>query len=122
MIRFNREHRLFQEERFWTSDGSPDVLWHATHLYQPDLGDASHSLARELQYPEHGEHLYLMLNADWEPLTVELPTVPSGQQWHRVVHTALPSPDDMAEPGTEPHVAESTYRVEARSVVILLAH
>ncbi len=121
MIRFNREHRLFQEERFWTSEGSPDVHWHGTHLYQLDWGDASHSLACELQYPEHGEHLYVMLNAYWEPLTFELPTVPSGQQWHRVVDTALPSPDDMAEPGSEPPVAESTYRVEARSVVILLA-
>jgi glycogen operon protein len=121
MIRFNREHRLFQEERFWMTEGSPDVIWHGIHLYQPDWGDASHSLAFELLYPEQGEHLHIMLNAYWEPLTFELPSLPPEQRWRRVVNTALPSPDDICEPGKEPPVAGREYRVEARSVVILLA-
>jgi glycogen operon protein len=121
MIRFNREHRLFQEERFWMTEGSPDVIWHGIHLYQPDWGDASHSLAFELLYPEQGEHLHIMLNAYWEPLTFELPALPPEQRWRRVVDTALPSPDDISEPGKEPPVAGREYRVEARSVVILLA-
>jgi len=121
MIRFNRVHRLFQEERFWATAGSPDVVWHGISLDQSDCGETSHSFAFELLYPECGEHLHVMLNAYWEPLTFELPLLPAGQRWRRVVDTALPSPYDIAEPGAEPPVAESSYRVEARSVVILLA-
>jgi len=37
------------------------------------------------------------------------------------VDTALPSPEDYCEPGTEPAVSESTYQAEARSAVILIA-
>ena len=103
------------------TEGSPDVIWHGIHLYQPDWGDASHSLAFELLYPEQGEHLHIMLNAYWEPLTFELPSLLPEQRWRRVVNTALPSPDDICEPGKEPPVAGREYRVEARSVVILLA-
>ncbi len=67
------------------------------------------------------EHLHVMLNAYWEPLTFELPALPSEQRWRRVVDTALPSPDDISQPGKERPVAGREYRVEARSVVILLA-
>ena len=36
-----------------------------------------------------------MLNAYWEPLDFDLPGLPLGQQWHRLVDTALASPDDF---------------------------
>jgi glycogen operon protein len=133
MIRFNRDHHLFQQESFWTNPGSPDVLWHGIHLYQPDWGHASHSLAFELRAADHppgspaagrtadDEHLHVMLNAYWEPLTFDLPPLSPEQRWCRVVDTALPSPEDISEPGKEPPVAEGAYRVEARSVVILKA-
>ncbi len=133
MIRFNREHHLFQQERFWTNEGGPDVIWHGIHLCQPDWGRDSHSLAFELRASEgsdssstadqgtSAEHLHVMLNAYWEPLTFELPPLSPEQRWCRVVDTALPSPDDISEPGREPPVAGNEYRVEARSVVILKA-
>ena len=63
----------------------------------------------------------MLLNAYWEPLTFELPPLPPEQRWCGVVDTALPSPDDISEPGKEPPVVEGEYRVEARSVVILKA-
>jgi glycogen operon protein len=121
MIRFNREQHLFQQERFWTNVGRPNVIWHGVHLHQPDWGDQSHSLAFELLAPEHGEHLHVMLNAFWEPLAFDLPLLPSGQRWRRVVDTALPPPDDISEHGAEQPLTESSYRVEARSVAILKA-
>jgi hypothetical protein len=36
------------------------------------------------------------------------------------VDTALPSPHDIVEPGSEPDVVGNTHRVEARSLVVLV--
>ena len=121
MIRFNREHRLFQEERFWTTPGPPDIDWHGIRLGQPDWGEDSHTLAFSLRYEAMGEHLHIILNAYWDSLAFELPPLPAGQRWYRVVDTVLPSPEDFSEPGTEPPIIGDTYWVAARAVVILTA-
>jgi glycogen operon protein len=124
LIRFNRENRVFQEERFWTAaDGhrTPRLTWHGTRLGRPDWGDESHSLAFSLHDETGGGHFHVMLNAYWQPLLFELPPLPRGQHWHRAVDTSLASPDDFCEPDAEPLVAGNRYRLEARSCAILLA-
>jgi hypothetical protein len=40
--------------------------------------------------------------------------------WQRVVDTGLPSPEDIVEPGTRPALETPSYKVRARSVVVLL--
>ena len=123
LIRFNREHHLFQEERFWTAvEGQREahITWHGTRLGRPDWGHDSHSLAFSL-HDAGREHLHMILNAYWEPLMFELPPLPATERWYRVADTALPSPDDFSEPGAEPPVTGAKYRAEARSVVILSA-
>jgi len=121
LIRFNRGHHVFQDEHFWFAEGGADITWHGVHLNQPDWGDDSHSLAFSLHDPAHGERLHIMLNAYWEPLDFELPPLPPGEGWRRVVDTALPSPDDYSEPENAPVVGGDVYRVESRSAVVLTA-
>jgi glycogen operon protein len=124
LIRFHRRFALFQSDRFWTAteeiDG-PQIRWHGIRCYQPDWGTNSHSLAFEVDYPACGEHLYVILNAYWEPLSFELPPLAVGECWYRVVDTALPSPEDLADAGAEPAHRQGCYRSEARSTVVLLA-
>jgi isoamylase len=55
----------------------------------------------------------------WEPLVFALPEVAS-RRWHRVIDTALGSPDDIADAETDAPVAEPAYRAQARSVVVLV--
>jgi glycogen operon protein len=59
-----------------------------------------------------------MINGHWEDHEF---TVPAGSasSWRRVVDTALPSPQDIVEPGKEPHLQNETYEVRARSIVVL---
>ena len=121
LIRLNLDYRLFQQESFWSEPGGPEITWHGVQLGSPDLRDESHSLAFELTYPQHREHLHIILNAFWEPLTFALPPLPSGQQFHRVVDTALPSPADYCEPQSAPPVLARSYTAQARSAIILLA-
>jgi isoamylase len=62
-------------------------------------------------------HVHGLFNAYWEPLTFELPAAEPG--WRRLVDTALPSPDDARSWEEAPVVPATSYRAEARSVVVL---
>ncbi len=93
--------------------------WHRTRLYQPDWSDHSHSVALGAELKEEGLFYHLILNAYWEPLTFELPGLGDRGPWRRWIDTGLDSPDDIVPWQTTPPISGTTYRAEARSVVIL---
>ena len=64
--------------------------------------------------------LHVMLNMDGRRSPSSYRSCP-GRRWHRAVDTSLASPNDIAEPGAEPAIADSTYRVNSHSVVVLLS-
>ncbi|HXZ24612.1 MAG TPA: glycogen debranching protein GlgX, partial [Nitrospiria bacterium] len=59
------------------------ITWHGVALDQPDWGEHSHAIAFTLRSLRGRFLLHGMFNAYWEPLTFELPLVPSGltQRW-----------------------------------------
>ena len=65
--------------------------------------------------------MYLILNAYWEPLDFELPSVGDGgaSSWRRWIDTSLESPQDIVPWQTAPPLSGHTYRAAARSVVVL---
>ncbi len=119
LIRFYQGHQLFHDEDYWTEPGGPEIYWHGVRLNQPDWGADSHSLAFELVKPDDSEHLHAMLNAYWEELDFELPPLPDGACWQRVIDTASPSPDDFADPPLALPETQTHYTVQPRSVVVL---
>ncbi len=131
LVRFTQDLAIFREERFWVArdweaeTGNepklPCITWHGVRLGEPDWAYNSHSLAFELQHPEGHEHLYIAFNAYWEPLTFALPPLPSGEQWHRIVDTARESPHDFQPVAQAPAVVTSTYCLQARSAILLMA-
>jgi isoamylase len=98
------------------------IEWHGVRLNQPDWSAHSHALAFTLRSLRARFLLHGMLNAYWEPLTFELPGVPagSGQSWRRCTDTALAAPDDIQPWPQAPLVQQSTYVVQARSMVVLV--
>ena len=112
-----RAHYLHQTSQ----QSRPYVVWHGVKLLQPDWCHYSHSLALTLHDPRTDELLYLIFNAYWEALTFEIPPLPSGLAWHRVVDTYLPTPADFCELALAPAVTADTYRIQARSAVVLMA-
>ncbi|MGH7182644.1 MAG: glycogen debranching enzyme, partial [Nitrospiraceae bacterium] len=97
--------------------------WHGVMLHQPDWGTHSRSIAFTVEMRNEGFLGHFILNAYWEPLVFELPTVNngSGDTWHRWIDTALDSPQDIVPWQTVPAIPGNSYRAEARSVVVLLA-
>jgi glycogen operon protein len=97
------------------------IEWHGVALNRPDWGEHSHSLAFTLRSLRARFLLHGMLNAYWEPLTFELPSVPveSEQCWRRCMDTALAPPDDIYAWDNAPFVGQMTYVVQPRSLVLL---
>jgi isoamylase len=97
--------------------------WHGLKPFQPDWGDASHSLAFSTELPVEGLVFYMILNAYWEPLKFELPrkSEQEGYCWRRWIDTFQESPQDIVpweEAGT---ITDDSYTAGPRSVVILTA-
>jgi isoamylase len=97
------------------------IDWHGLALHCPDWSDHSHSLALTFRSLRARFLLHGMLNAYWEPLPFELPPVPadSRQPWRRWIDTARAAPDDICTWEQAPVVAQTTYAVQPRSVVVL---
>jgi glycogen operon protein len=97
--------------------------WHGVEPRQPDWRDCSHSLAFSAEIRKEGILLYVILNAYWEPLDFQLPVLGPQEEsaWRRWIDTALDSPRDIVPWQTAEPIVGRTYRVESRSVVLLLA-
>ncbi|MCX7032094.1 MAG: glycogen debranching protein GlgX [Spirochaetes bacterium] len=133
LIRFRLDHPAFLRPEFYTGgdpddDRIPDVAWFGADGAPHDWSAASRRLAMLIDgSPGTGtdrddNDFYLMLNADRDDAVFTVAPVPPGRSaWRRAVDTARPSPDDFAEPGDEPSLAESTCRVSGRSLVVLLS-
>jgi glycogen operon protein len=123
LIRFNQETKIFHEEKFLQVDKigqQPYIIWHGQRLEQPDWSDDAHYLAFSLCHPPSDERLHIIFNAYWKPLQFELPPLKLGNSWHRIVDTALSTPNDIADPATAKKIYDNCYLVAARSSVVLL--
>jgi isoamylase len=100
-----------------------DITWHGVRLHEPDWSHGSHSVALTAKLAKERVFLHVILNAYWEPLEFELPSVASGgpHPWHRWIDTFLDSPQDIDDWERAPVVPGHRYRAEPRSVVALLA-
>jgi isoamylase len=95
--------------------------WHGARLNQPDWTYGSHSIALYAQLVNEGFDVYAIINAYWEPLNFELPTLSGGRQWRRWVDTSRESPEDIVPWRASPSLSCKEYHVGSRSVVVLLA-
>jgi len=62
-----------------------------------------------------------MYNAFGEALDFELPPLPPGSTWKRLLDTNLAPPEDITPLADAQPVAGSRYRAANRSVVVLVA-
>jgi glycogen operon protein len=124
MIEFRKRHPALRRNSFYTGErnerGLQDVAWHGVRLNDPGWID---SQARALGFTVAGTDgdadIHCMMNMFWEPLDMEVPVI-AGRKWGRAIDTSLPSPSDIADPGMETGIVDRSYRVNPRSVVVLV--
>ena len=96
------------------------VAWHGVKLGAPDWGRDSHTLAACVPLLGGPFLLHLIINAYWQPLDFELPTIADDHQpWRRCVDTSLDAPEDICVWAHAQEVAGASYTVQSRSVVVL---
>jgi glycogen operon protein len=97
------------------------IEYHGTHLYAPDWGHDSRTLA----FAVWGNRsvFYLIVNAYWEPLAFALPPMngTETETWRRIIDTACAPPADFCPLVSAPFVPGSSYIMQSRSVVLLAA-
>jgi glycogen operon protein len=122
LVEFRKRHPGLRRRSFLEAgpDGWPVIWWHGFRLNETDWSAESRCLAMHLPRSTRDDDIYVILNAHWEPHSFELPVLPGGLRWLRVVDTTLDSPRDIAEPGAEPRVVGHSYPVGPRSVVVLV--
>ncbi len=98
------------------------VHWHGIKLNNPDWGPDSHTLAASVRILGGAFELHIMVNAYWEALSFEIPSLNKPyESWRRCIDTFLESPDDICDWTVAPVVDGVTYRVQPRSTVLLIA-
>jgi glycogen operon protein len=100
-----------------------EIKFHGVRLNQQGWGDEDHSLAVSIWDPEGGVFCHFILNAYWESLEFELPSLEEGEQrsWYRWLDTNLGTPDDISPWAEALKVPGSTYLAQPHSVVGLVA-
>jgi len=112
--------------------GLADIHWHGVEPYQPDFSPTSRSLAFALDGRFTGREydadyridadFYVAMNAWEQPLHFRIPPSPTRRPWHRVVDTALSSPDDFIPEEQGPVIEPgSRYTLIPFSMIILVS-
>jgi isoamylase len=113
LITFTQSAEVFKQRspiQSVPTENKAFISWHGVKLNQPDWGSDSHAIAFTLEHRKEGECIHVILNSYWETLEFELPAPAAGKQWRLVADTSNGSaPDRIAD----------TYKVSARSTVIL---
>jgi len=124
MIALRRRHPSLMRRQFLKGTSKngrlPDVTWHGQKLNEPRWEDRD---ARVLAYTlgaltEGEEDLHIMLNMSDKAVDMEVPEI-SDLKWYCAVDTSNPSPSDICNIADQPEVREPTYRMGAKSVVVL---
>ncbi len=98
----------------------PHIIWHGAKAGKPDWNDWSRTLAFSLNYPQKREFLHVIMNAYWGNLKFELPALPEGLCWQRIIDTSLQYPDDILALENGFLMDKSYYTASTRSVVVLM--
>lgn len=103
--------------------GKAEVRWHGIQPEKPDWAPHSHAIAMTARARSRPIALYMVFNAYWESLEFVVPSPPDGIEgyWRRILDTALPEPDDIIPLGEPLAKVFRTYRMEARSVCMMIS-
>jgi glycogen operon protein len=123
MIQFRRQHPMLSDPRHPGED-TPQIVWHGTQAWRADWSPGSRVLAFHRAAPAGTglDMVYVAMNMHWDALEFELPAPAPALRWHAAVNTAMPTPQDIWEPGQEPELTDQgKVLVGGRSILVLVA-
>lgn len=131
MIRLRKEHPVFSPKHAlramdYIACGCPDISFHGTKPWYPDLSNYSRVLGimlygkyAPLSIRRSDRSYYIAFNMHWESHVFELPVLPKKKKWRVIVDTYQSQKDlKKSENNQETPNEVLQYKVEARSVVV----
>jgi glycogen operon protein len=116
---FRRRHAVLRREAFYTDR---DIEWFDPTGRSPDWLDPSQKRLACLIHGEDEPDLFLMFNADLDPVSFVLPELARSGQWRLALDTTQPSLGDSDAADRDMGVVNGTlYAVGSRSSAILVA-
>jgi len=119
VLALRHAHPVLCREAFYTDQ---DIRWFSPYGKDPGWFNPREKRLACLIRGQAEPDLYLMFNADVEPIRFVLPEPLKHGSWRLAADTALPAPRDICAPDEERALANAaSYLVEARSSVVLVA-
>lgn len=96
LLAFRAKHKIFHMEKGLrmmeaNSRGLPDVSYHGTSAWRPELDAYSRQIGMLYCGPNgsgnEDSYFYVAYNMHWENYTFALPNLPKGQKWHLVINS-----------------------------------
>ncbi|MBI4654177.1 MAG: glycogen debranching protein GlgX [Nitrospirae bacterium] len=132
VITFTKKYTILQRRKFFLgkdldADNIPDISWFGKDLNKPSWDDPElRTICYQLDGGEEKSdvgdyHLFIILNADFNPQSIKIPILNNGMKWYRAIDTSLKSGDDFLYAGREILIEPSDcYFANARSTVVLI--
>ena len=118
-LALRRAHSVLRREAFYTDE---EICWFNPFGKCPNWSDPHQKCLACLIRSQDMADLFLMFNADSNPVTFAVPPPRSPHSWRLAADTAASSPLDFYSPGEEAALANpANYLVQSRSSVILVA-
>ena len=117
MIALRKEYRILRANLSDGYYGFPDVSFHGVEPWRGQFGDHERYVGVLFAGQERGsapQVVYVASNAWWEPLEVELPTLPYRMRWHKAA-------DTRTAEQTPEVLEEGRFTIGPRSVMVFAA-
>lgn len=127
LIEFRKQHpilRMPAEMQIMDTAkcGYPDVSYHGTEAWRPDLNPYSRSVGimycgqyAKLPNGKEDDFIYIAINLHWRPYELALPQLPKEKNWHLIKSTDI----SVGEP--EPSGHDQRIMVKERSISIFVS-
>ncbi|MFA4828530.1 MAG: glycogen debranching protein GlgX [Thermodesulfovibrionales bacterium] len=132
VIAFIKTYTILQRRKFFLgqdldADNVPDITWFGKDLNKPSWDDPElrticYQLDGGEEISDMGDyHLFIILNADFNPQSIRIPILNNGMKWYRAIDTSIKSKDDFLDAGREILIEPSDFYIaNARSTVVLI--
>jgi len=124
LIRFRLHYGFDQEDEGKTLSEElreANITWHGLRLFQPDWSPDARVLALTTTSDDGLRLTHMIFNTDWQRQDFDLPPLPDGSAWRRLVDTNLAPPDDIHDRDDAPVITSFRYGTASRSVVVFIA-
>jgi glycogen operon protein len=125
MIRFRKEHPILRNRTKPAACQLPEISIHNGFPYNDRTDYNTHLIgvmyAGRNAADTGDDIIFYAMNSYWEPLTMQLPVLTNGMEWHIEVNTNCEYQDGATYDELTETFGPNTIRVPARTTIILVA-